>query len=357
MNTRRIVAIFALALGLSSITSAQDVDAWDREHSWEGALPIIREGKHKAYILFIGRKNSLMWQRIRENRDQMGDAFVFRLSANDEVTNPYSGRKVLGSQVIMNMTGPLTDLTGSSFLFFDKDFILLPRFTLIHNFHRNRSEVIGFYAALVCDPLRDRVTFAEFARYNNSPIGLTLTMEAEAKRHKDFSHLHREVPKDEILFRGVDNTGTVVNPRDHTGLHIITKDPHGEVFLAQAHEIWEKLSVDIGGQKQRPPLVIFGPALASYPGLDAMGIRYTTVSLTEEQLRDYPSPRIMLPEQGGTDPNRRGAMEFTGFIPGQVLGEFILGKNAKGLINDFRNLHPDIAVGDVDYEGVQVKKP
>jgi hypothetical protein len=336
---------------------AEELDAWEYAHSWEGALPALREGKHQAYGIFIGRKNSIIWKEIRKNKDKMGNVLLFRLSANDLVTNPYTGKKVLGSQAIMHMTGPLTDLTGGSFLFFDKDFILLPRFTLIQNFHRNRPEVLAFYCQLLCEPLRDKLTMAEFARYQGNEIGLQLTMEAESGLHKNFSHLYREIPPNEVLFRGVTDDGTVVDPRQVGGIHLITQDPHGEVFLALTREIWEKLTVKVGNDVKRPPLYIFGPALANYPALDAMGITYKKVNLTKDQMLGRSSPRLILPEQNGGNEKKRGAIEITGFIPGQVLGEYIMGAQAKGLLNDFRNLHPDIPIGDVDVAGEVVKKP
>jgi hypothetical protein len=344
-----LLALLVLAAA-PALLPAEDSDAWELAHSWDGTLARIKEGKPKAYALFIGRQKSLLWTRIRAGQVKLGDTWVFRLSANDQVTNPYTGRTVLGSQMIQNMTGPLNDLTGGSLLFFDADFILLPRFTLIQNFHRSRPEVVSFYCQMVTEPLRDRLTMAEYARYQNQPIGLELAMEAAAGKHKDFSHLYREIGRDEILFRGVDAKGTVIDPRVNGGIHIVTRDPNGEVFLALMREYWEKLAVGSGSEKQRPPLVVFGPATASYPGLDAMNIRYTAVSLTEDQLNGYASPRTILPEQAGSDSKRRGAIEISGFVPGQVIGEFVLGKQASGLLNDFRMLHPDIPFGDVDVE-------
>lgn len=312
--------------------------------SWEQGLDAMAAGKDKAFCVYIGREKSMLLQLIRSGAIDTAGVPVIRLGSEREVRNPYSGRQVSGSRMIMNLTGPLNDLTGGSLLFFDADGVLLPQFTIIQNFHRNRPEVLALYCALVADPLRDKLSLAEYARYKGMPIGQTLLLEAKANRHKDFSWLFREVGSQEVYFRGVSANGTVLDPRTDATITVITRDPNGEVFLAQMREYWEKLAVPSGPTLQRPPLVVLGPVGASYPALDAQGITYTAGVLTTDQLKSLSTPMTVLPGAG-----ERKAMEIHGFIPGQVVGETILDK-AAGLLTNIKLLHPDIPLGDLDVE-------
>lgn len=333
----RFTVILALLAGL---LPAADILTWDQ------GVAAMRSGGHPGYVVLIGRAGSLVARGVASGAiDTAGMPFIV-LSANADVLNPYTERRVPGTRMILNLTGPTNDLTGGTLLFFDRDGILLPNFTAIQNFHRNRGEVVTLYCKMVASPLRDKLSIAEFAKLEGLPIGNTLVMEVESGKHKDFSWLFREHALDTPFVKGLRADGQPVDPLTDTAIHIITADPNGEVFVAQVREIWEKLSIPKGKNEfHRPPIQVFGPVNASYPALDALGIQYTRASLTKGQLATLATPIIVLP--GGPE---KKATILNGFLPGQVIGQYILPKETAGLISNHTLLHPDIAIGEHDVE-------
>ena len=315
--------------------------------TWDEGLAAMRAGTYPGYCVFIGRAKSEFLRTLQASTITTAGIPIIRLSAQDTVRNPYTQRTVTGLRLIMNLTGPVNDLTGGCLLFFDRDGILLPHFTCIQNFHKNRMAVVELYCRMVASPLRDKLTLLEFARMEGLSIGPTLALEAAGNRHADFSWLYRVVPAEEVYLKGVDAAGKVLDPRVDPALTVVTRDPDGEVFVAEMRELWEKLSLPDGaGGYHRPPLVVFGPANARYPALDALGIAYHAASLTDEQLEPLTTPMLIMPGNP-----HRGATEIRGFMPGQVIGQYILPKEEAGLLTNYTLLNPDIPVGDYDVAG------
>ena len=314
--------------------------------TWDAGIAAMRAKSYPAYCVYIGRGKSELLSKVRAGQANTNGIPIIHLGAQGEVLNPYTNQRISGSRMIINLVGPLNDLTGGSLLFFDADGVMMPEFTAIQNFHRNRTEVIELYCQMVTSPMRAKMSLAEFARLQGMPIGVTLAMEVESGRHKDFGGLFREIPADEIFPRGVDQQGSPRDPRNEPAISVLTRDPAGEVFIAQVHEIWEKLSIPVGKEKHTPPLRIFGPVGARYPALDALGIRYEVAFLTDQQLAPLKTPKTVIP---GT--KERLATEVNGFCPGQVLASYMLSPQQQALVNNHLLLHPDIPIGDTDYVG------
>ena len=284
----------------------------------------MRAGGHAGYAVLIGRQQSTLAQGVRSGAIDIAGLPFIVLSANSQVRNPYTERTVPGARMIFNLTGPTNDLTGGTLLFFDRDGILLPAFTAIANFHRYRPEVVSLYCKMVASPLRDRISIADFARMEGLAIGATLVMEVGAGRHKDFTWLFREHALSEPFVTALRVDGTPVDPLTAPAITILTAEPAGEVFIAQARELWEKLSIAKGGNEyHRPPLLILGPVGATYPALDALGIRYDRAALTTSQLSALATPITVLP--GGPE---KPATIVQGFVPGQVIGTYVLPKES-----------------------------
>ena len=315
--------------------------------SWEEGLAAMRAGTAPAYCLYIGREKSLLLTHVRDGTIATAGVVWIRLGSEREVMNPFTGRTIPGSQQIQNLLGTLNELSGGSVLFLNRDGVIMPQFTLIQNFHKNRAEVLTLYCAMVADPLRDKTTIAEFARFKDMPIGKTLLLEVQQNKHRDFKWLFRDVPPTETYFKGITGDGRILDPRVDPAIAIVTKDPNGEVFLAQMREYWVKLAITDGGRIQRPPLVVLGPVGAHYPALDAQGIVYTAGGLTAQQLAPLSSPMTILPSDGAA----RKPIEIKGFIPGEIVGEVVMDKSA-ALLTNRQLLAPDIPFGDVDVEGV-----
>lgn len=311
--------------------------------SWNDGIAAMRAGKAEAYCVYIGRERGAMWQAITAGKVNTSGVPMIHLSAAADVLNPFTNRPVSGRDMIATLTGPLNDLTGGSFIFFSAQGTLIPELTVIQNFHRNRPEVLELYCRMVLSPLRGKMSLAEFATFEGMPIGKTLMAEVAEGKHKDFAHLFRQIPAGEIFLRGVDAQGQARDPLTEACITVITRDPNGEVFLAQMRELWIKLAVRSGTQVQRPPLLVLGPAGATYPGLQALGIECTIAAVTREQIQDLRTPTTILPGNQERQPT-----EITGFIPGQVVGSYLLPPATQGLLTNFEMLHPDIPVGDYD---------
>ncbi|MDA3961214.1 MAG: hypothetical protein PF961_10525 [Planctomycetota bacterium] len=316
--------------------------------SWDDGIASMRAQEHPGYAIFIGRRHARLIELLKSSEIQTGNVPIVHLSAASEVLNPYTERRVPGTTMISLLTGPVGDLTGGSLIFFDAEGALVPSLTLIQNFHRNRPAVIELYCRMLVSPLRDKLSLAEFARFEGLPIGLELVAEVQAGAHRDFSHIFREVDAADVLPRAVLGDGGVHDLRGDLALTVVTRDPNGEVFIALMREIHVKLAVNSGATVQRPPLIVAGPAQATYPALDALGITYEAATLTKEQLRAFPSPAIVIPQAG-----ERPVTLVSGFVPGQVLAEYLLPKEVRALLNDYRVLAPDIPVGDTDIEAGQ----
>jgi hypothetical protein len=152
--------------------------------------------------------------------------------------------------------------------------------------------------------------------------------------------------KEDSFLVATGEKGQSVNPKTDAAIFVITKDPSGQAFLAQVYELWVKLNVHTASGSNPPPLVIIGPARASYPALDAMGVVYKTAVATEEALRDIATPQIMIP--GTTE---RPAQAIIGFMPGEAIAAS-LGVE----VQDHRQLSPDMPISEVDWpNGVAVQ--
>ena len=309
---------------------------------WDEALVSLRKEKDPPYMaLYVGHPNTRVLRDIRSGAINTHGVVIVDITAKEEVTNPFTNRKITGAQFIAFFGGIVQDYAAGTFFFLDKSGVLQPHMVLPHGIHRNRTRVVELYSAMASSGMSQKLSIAEFGVLNGmKDIANELAIEFRGGKAVDFTRMIKTYQTNDSFLIAATAEGKSINPKTDAAIYVITKDPAGAVFNGQVVEIWKKLTVITTEGAFPPPIVVIGPVGANYPTLDTAGVKYRKAFATEQQLSELRTPMIMLP---GSEAHP--AQGIFGFLPGEALAQTLDIK-----ITDHTQYNPDIPISDLDSE-------
>ncbi len=325
------------------VCAATPIMEWNEAIAWYRDVHQA-EARQSGAALYIGRRSHRFVRMVEHGMIDTAGLPLIVLSADIDALNPMTDQTVLGRDIIRQFsTLSQTNPAGSVFLL-DELGIVRPLLTMHHAVHRNQPDRLNLMFAYAASGMTDAMSLEEFARLRGEgPLIMQMAQEIRTGHLTEASllvlhYFAQEIDPDTAIV-GTAPDGSAVPTGTTVGrIFLLTDDPAAPAFLAQARDIWEKLTIGGDGMVTRPPLTVVGPPGSSYELLALQGIAHETVSAPVRRLRDGPLPRMILSGgEGGV------VVEVRGFVPGDILGS-LLGVH----VPDRTPLHPDMPLGETD---------